>query len=107
MTCGLFSIFWPRTVLIMRILQGSINKCAREKATGCAARLLWAFCKYTVRIYPECPRLAHNLIQRSIITSSFTRRVGTEHKRLWAYIATLCGISDAWIHRVTRVMLRH
>lgn len=55
MTCGLFSIFWPRTVLIMRILQGSINKCAREKATGCAARLLWAFCKYTVRIYPECP----------------------------------------------------
>ena len=59
MTCGLFFIFWPKIALIMRMLQGSINQSPRESprktARGFAARLLWAGCKHSVRIYPECP----------------------------------------------------
>ena len=56
MACGLFSIFWPRIAMIMSMLQGSTNPLPRKRASGLAARLLWERCKYSVRIYPECPR---------------------------------------------------
>lgn len=55
MSCGLLSIFWPRIVLIMCMSQGSIDQSSRKKPSGFAARLLWAGCKHSVRIYPECP----------------------------------------------------
>ena len=39
----------------MRMLQGSIDQPLRKRASGFDARLLWVGCKYSVRIYPECP----------------------------------------------------
>ena len=41
--------------MIMRMVQGSINPLSRKRASGFAARLVWEGCRYSVRIYPECP----------------------------------------------------